>query len=393
MSKKPVESFDTDKEPGLLNTLYQRAALNITRNPDVFMKNFMGCLRICLTYRCNLACHSCYAEGLQKEMPQEISPADMSRVLTWAGTQGWDKIRLLGGEPTVHPEFSRMLEMCFEEGFEVTMSTNNLYDQELLDVLDNPLLYDISVNYSIINELDETRKKIFRENLSGLSKRRIPFGFSHIITAAEEDDSCREIFLDASRFRPKYIRVSLELPAVSGETAAEDIFIGKNILFSKLDKMISMSSMMFIPFFIYRPLPQCLFSDEEWKKIKGKFPKICFARCPITYASEDGFYTLLTINPDLTVFPCPSVFLKGPEIFSFNNRKEIEMFYKKKLAEILKKPLLGKCSSCGLYANFIDYLQGNRGSGDTVFDDKNICQGGCANFKTARTRDIGCCQE
>lgn len=68
-------------------------------------------LEIDVTYACNLACDNCNRSVPQAPSSAALSAADLAgRIAEWerAGLR-WERIRLLGGEPTLHPEFFAML--------------------------------------------------------------------------------------------------------------------------------------------------------------------------------------------------------------------------------------------------------------------------------------------
>jgi hypothetical protein len=70
-------------------------------------------IEIDITYACNLACANCNRSVPQASGGDRITPACLaSYVADWvaAGIR-WERIRLLGGEPTIHPQFTEMLEI------------------------------------------------------------------------------------------------------------------------------------------------------------------------------------------------------------------------------------------------------------------------------------------
>lgn len=68
-------------------------------------------IEIDLTYLCNLSCHNCNRSSAQApealHLPVETLQSFVRESL--AQQRRWSRIRLLGGEPTLHPEFDRMI--------------------------------------------------------------------------------------------------------------------------------------------------------------------------------------------------------------------------------------------------------------------------------------------
>ncbi|MET0088633.1 MAG: radical SAM protein [Candidatus Thiodiazotropha sp.] len=69
-------------------------------------------LEIDLTWSCNLRCHNCNRSCSQVPTVERIEPEQIRRSLdeTKSCGQSWERIRLLGGEPTLHPDIDAILE-------------------------------------------------------------------------------------------------------------------------------------------------------------------------------------------------------------------------------------------------------------------------------------------
>lgn len=70
-------------------------------------------IEIDITYRCNLGCFNCNRSVRQAPSAAQMSVAQIERFCAESRAQGkrWRRIRLLGGEPTLHPDLPRMLEI------------------------------------------------------------------------------------------------------------------------------------------------------------------------------------------------------------------------------------------------------------------------------------------
>lgn len=69
-------------------------------------------IEIDLTWACNLRCFNCNRSCEQAPTGEQLSPADIRRFVQQSKRQGrqWERIRLLGGEPSLHPQLTEMLE-------------------------------------------------------------------------------------------------------------------------------------------------------------------------------------------------------------------------------------------------------------------------------------------
>jgi len=84
---------------------------------------------------CNRACGYCFARSSWNGGPPYMALSAYERALGLLERSGIDQVRLLGGEPTFHPEFVRMVSAALERGFRVLVFTNGLMPRPALDEL------------------------------------------------------------------------------------------------------------------------------------------------------------------------------------------------------------------------------------------------------------------
>jgi sulfatase maturation enzyme AslB (radical SAM superfamily) len=67
-------------------------------------------IEIDLTYLCNLQCNNCNRSSAQAPEAMHLELEQLRRFVSDSLAQGrnWSRIRLLGGEPTLHPEFDKV---------------------------------------------------------------------------------------------------------------------------------------------------------------------------------------------------------------------------------------------------------------------------------------------
>jgi pyruvate-formate lyase-activating enzyme len=393
---KSVFHSAPDAPPNIAQVLFQRLLVAALRGPKVLLPLFRHSLRVCLTYRCNLACKACYARGLQEEVGRtDMSVEDYDKLSDYFLARNWRRVRFLGGEPTIHSRFGDILDICYRKGIEISMPTNNLFAPEVARKLNPRYVRDLAINYSAYLGGTAEQKRRFRENLDYVRDHGIPFSFSYILKADGIDEGLESLYEDLEKYIPMYIRVSLELPAFSDEKFKFGLAEAGKTVFDRVHAMQLRCAKLYVPFYIYRPMPLCLFSGEQERKL-GYYSKFTFfTRCPLSYAAGQGYGMLVTVNPDLTVFPCASVFIKGPSILEFENRRAIHDYYAEKLKPLLAAPLnKAACGGCEHHEKFLaTVVDRSNPLAPALFNDRDICQGGCVSLRCHEGPEHGCRHE
>jgi MoaA/NifB/PqqE/SkfB family radical SAM enzyme len=86
-----------------------------------------------VTQKCNIRCVTCYALD-QLERADDLSVDQLLVVLASLRAQGASKLSLLGGEPTLHPQLTRITCGARQLGFTfVRINTNGMFGRAFLD--------------------------------------------------------------------------------------------------------------------------------------------------------------------------------------------------------------------------------------------------------------------
>lgn len=99
-------------------------------------------IEIDLTYLCNLRCNNCNRSSAQAPAPVHLSLNDVRRFVddSLAVRRDWARIRLLGGEPTLHPDFELLIAelLRYKEQFPATriQLVTNGFGQKVKSILE-----------------------------------------------------------------------------------------------------------------------------------------------------------------------------------------------------------------------------------------------------------------
>ena len=85
---------------------------------------------LCITSLCNRSCSRyCFAGLNVMRRPDQAAHMDWTvfcTALDFIQRSTIDSVRILGGEPTLHPQFERMVEEVFSRGLKLTLFSNEM---------------------------------------------------------------------------------------------------------------------------------------------------------------------------------------------------------------------------------------------------------------------------
>lgn len=315
-------------------------------------------LLIAPTYKCNITCSYCYSKEFDKTHGGDLSPEDLMTVFDWAKEQNIKELLLAGGEPTIYRHLKLLVETARELDIRVRLTSNGIYNAATQKLMQAPWITEITCHYDqeIMAEKPEVAN-CFRDNIrvaqqSGADVilrytilensdrdewqkvidmalstdiHRINFGFSFLNTLGNNDQSYY-------RFTPGQVNEKFEKQFLSFVNDCESH--GIELHQSK-------------------PLPLCTISWDSLKKVIGS--GILRTSCP---AHRREFTQNLTVNPDLTTFPCNAVGVAGPKLTDFSSLKSAGEYHSELITDLQFTPFGQSCESC-------------------LFFYRGICQGVC----------------
>ncbi len=92
-----------------------------------------------ITSVCNRGCKYCFAMETLDELAREelhMSMEVFERALDYVERSGMEEVRLLGGEPTVHPRFCEMVDRVLERGLNLLVFSGGIIPKRVLEHLE-----------------------------------------------------------------------------------------------------------------------------------------------------------------------------------------------------------------------------------------------------------------
>jgi radical SAM protein with 4Fe4S-binding SPASM domain len=311
---------------------------------------------VLFTQRCVRSCPYCFAD---KHM-SESSPDD---VLSWENliyladflqAAGERRFSILGGEPTLHPQFNYMVAYLLERNFDVNVFTSGIMTDRMLDETVSmfahlpmeKLTFVCNLNDPVKTHTPLAEQESVKRFLRAFGERVIP-GFNIYRT----DFDLTFLFQHISEYGlKKNIRIGLTHP-IPGK---KNIFIALEDIDAIIHRLFS-----FAPLFErlrIKPgldcgFPLCRLSDDHlswlYRYTGGK--------------SDFGCGPVIDIGPDMAVWSCfPLSSFHKKSFFDFNTLHEMREYYQRLHDKVRVETggIYEECDNCS-------------------FREENLCRGGC----------------
>lgn len=173
-----------------------------------------------ISSKCNLHCDYCFARDFLQSSsgaPQTafISEKAYQARLDFLERSGIKEVRLIGGEPGLHPNFSGLLQEAEKRFQNIVVFSNGTFSTEALSALENlpPSRLTVMVNSAAQlktigqkNLRNRALKRLGERVILGYTINQIDFNCDHLLPMILEN-KCR-----------KSIRLGLAMPAFAGRT-------------------------------------------------------------------------------------------------------------------------------------------------------------------------------
>lgn len=304
---------------------------------------------IMLTYRCNLNCSYCFANEFVNHSRTDISMSNFDKAIRFLTASGPTHVGLIGGEPTLHPEFKLILEKLINNRdiTSVTIYTNGILLDKFINQLVHPK-FRILVNCNAPTMIGERNFDITKKNLDTLffdyyMKDRINLG----INLYSNDMDYSFILELLQRYSLHRVRISTTVPdfSVENDIAVIDYFKEKKPFLMKFFK--DLDNIQVMPYYDCNKPPYCIWDDEE-KEWLTNFVKKYGVRETDLIGHHSKCYPVIDILPDLKAVRClgMSDFCKV-DLEQFDNFTEIASYFLNYVdADAYKILADSQCSNC-----------------------------------------------
>lgn len=304
-------------------------------------------MNILLNNYCNLSCEYCFANKVLKEDRQIMSMEDFKFVLDFLRRSNDGNVRLIGGEPTLHPKFHDIfLEAVMSPWVNsVLVFTNGTYDDKIGDLLYLGALHkpvSVLINYNSPESVGKFNWGRINQNLKNAhrgGKVKVTLGINFF-----KPDQNYGYFLDACKeYDVKVARWSLTVP--NSEEKKNNI-VG---YFKEHTPLI----MNFIsdcvrngiqPRVDCNNIPLCLLSDDDLRNL---------AMIDERSLRKSMCSPVLDVKPNLEVIRCFALSDHVVHLKDFENERELSRYFSTKVDPLYDKGVLfDQCNGCPSHEMF-----------------------------------------
>ena len=240
-----------------------------------------------LSALCNQSCAYCFTRdhlGDAEPGPSFLEPGDFEARLDFLDRSGIDQARLLGGEPTLHPQFAALVEQARARHKKVVVFTNGLMPEGSLTCLERLDGTECSVLMNV-NEPEDGQSGLERQRtvLRRLGEKA-QLGFN--IYRSDFQPGFLVSLIAEARCKPA-IRLGLAQPCLSGENRHiqpnQYVAIGAKVVrFARVAADAGVTVEFDCGF------TRCMFSDQDLETLKTLGADVGWRCNPILDVSIEG---------------------------------------------------------------------------------------------------------
>lgn len=314
----------------------------------------MPMANILLTTNCNLSCEFCFArERIQKIPRQNMSMSNIEKVIQFLKHSNFPNLRLMGGEPTLHPQFEEIVKMGLHEGFHIDLLSNGTWKEKYNNLFSgiSPEHISFLLNVNHPDKYTKVEWQTIQNNLFRLNCRN---GVSLSFNIVEIEPEYEYIFDLTQQYGIKQIRLSFSLPIIGRNNRYIELADYKSAV-PFIMKFVNKCRENNVSVCLDNAIPLCIFSYEEIGQL--------ILEKVLDLSRNVSCEPVIDIGPDLTIWYCFCLSgIYNKKLDDFDNLEEIVNYYHQ-----ITRPMVNSTYSMKECVN-------------CTYKETWNCQGGCLAF-------------
>jgi len=295
-------------------------------------------MNLLLTTRCNRKCKYCFAKNKvtyenDEIIEQYISLKNVKKVINFLKVSNENTISLLGGEPTLHPQFFDILNLLNNEGLVINIFTNGIFSSHTIEVIkkNQPVKMNLLVN---TNELHENTKDDWQKILHVF--KEIPYYIVLGFTIYHPNFNADFLVELCNKYNLlKHIRLGIAQPIIN----QNNDYLNSNCYKQVGQKIVELSNLCNqydISLWFDCGFTLCMFDEKQLELLKKNDVHLQFS-CGVT----------IDVGTDLKVWNCfPLSSLHNTKLDQFATTQDIRNYYIAKLSSYFQVGLYSHCKKC-----------------------------------------------
>ncbi len=308
---------------------------------------------ILLTTRCNLRCKYCFAQEKLSAKLKHMSLENVRKAIAFLKRSEFPLFRVMGGEPTIHPNFIEILRMVLDEGFSIDVLSNATWSEKCGEFFNR--IPSTHLRFLLnIDHPSNYKPKIWATVRHNLEMLRGRSGITLSFNLFEKRPRGDYVIDLANEFNIKHIRLSLSLPVLNAENSFLPIEELPQLA-PYVMKFVKKAENRGIAVRFDNAVPLCMFTSEQAGKLllHGVIDLSRNARCE----------PIIDIGPDLSIWSCFCLSsLANRNLVEFDTLADAKRYYAG-VWEVYQGKVypMEKCINC-------------------LYREKWNCQGGCLTY-------------
>ena len=313
---------------------------------------------IAITNFCNLQCKYCFADDMIQEEPEYMSFEQFQKALAFCSSLGSTRIGIIGGEPTLHPQFGlfldEVIDFCQHTDSKGLIFTNGINLEPYLDKVGEYIDVLVNCNSPLFQSKEQYEQTLHTLDLCSdlIQKDIVRCGCNIYLDCSDYSYFWKDI---VDKYHPPVVRMSLVSPGKcysswNTQEKKEDYY---SLLKPYVIDFIKEADKRGVKIcYDCNQIPICLLTPEEKQLVMKTADELPKLRC-------DGG---MDINIHLEAFMCFSTYDNKVSINQFTNAEDLSYY---------------------LLMEHIRLLRDNNKGGMCKYCEKaklHVCQGGCLSF-------------
>ncbi|MBQ7849912.1 MAG: radical SAM protein [Clostridia bacterium] len=302
-----------------------------------------------LTKQCNLRCSYCFANEFVNRQSDVMSYENFETCLNFLSHDPQERIGLIGGEPTMHPELKRMLARLIDSPFQqVCLFTNGILLDQFFTELRNSK-FSILINLNAPGSIGQANFDRTLRNIDEMVNRLYMRSQVQLSLNVHSPDMDYQYMLETlRRFEMKRLRLSVAVPNMEAGREVDPLAYFR-LMAGTIRRLVrDLLEIGVAPVFDCNYIPYCIFNEDD-RALMRQFPEV-MARSNIRRINP-VCSPVLDILPDLQVVRCfgMSSLYKVP-LLDFRNTEELQRHFNAEIDALAYNILPSQeCKGCHEY--------------------------------------------